>query len=183
MVGQELRAEGQFNLLIYTMTINTTARIPVTDEMLETLKDWQTKTGFGMVAIFRHAQIHQLFKATRSLNAPAFNNVLARNTRTVFESDYRAVISAYEALPREAWGKHHGMSRQKLRVPVTEDFKERLEVFFASKTMSRAKILKYSGAPDDLTSTKIGRILKRENTTILKAHAEFLENLISKPQK
>jgi len=70
------------------------------------------------------------------------------------------------------------MSRQKVRVPVTDDFKTRLQSFFDAKTMSRAKILKYAGAPKSLTSTKLGRILKRDNTTILKSHRDFLESLM-----
>jgi len=161
------------------MTRNTDGRVVVTDNMLNTLREWQDKTGYGMTSLFRHAEIAGLFIESKSLNPRAFNCIVAGTTKTVFESDFKSVIRAYQSLTPEMYGRQHALSRRKQRIPVTNEFKVRLLAFFENKTMSRAKILKYSNAPKDLTSSKIGLILNRENTTILKAHAAFLEKLMS----
>ncbi len=161
------------------MTRNTDGRVVITSDMLKTLREWQDKTGYGMTSVFRHAEVSGLFVETKSLNPRAFNCIVAGTTKTVFETDFKNVIKAYQSLTPEMYGRQHALSRRKQRIPVTDEFKSRLLAFFDNKTMSRAKILKYSGAPKDLTSSKISLILNRENTTILKAHAAFLEQLIS----
>jgi len=160
------------------MTRNIDGRVVVTDDMLNTLREWQDKTGYGMTSLFRQAEVAGLFSETKSLNPRAFNCIVAGTTKTVFEVDFKSVIKAYQSLTPEMYGRQHALSRRKQRIPVTNEFKARLLAFFESKTMSRAKILKYSGAPKDLTSSKIGLILNRENTTILKTHAVFLEKLM-----
>ena len=76
------------------------------------------------------------------------------------------------------WGKSHALSRRKIRIPAKSDFKVRLTEMLDRCAMSRAQLLRIHNAPPDLTAIKLGLILRRENTTILKTHAEFLERLI-----
>lgn len=164
------------------MTRNTDGRAVVTDEMRKALRGWQDKTGFGITAIFRHAEIHNLFETSKSLSAAAFQGILMGKTKTAVRADYDAVIAAYESLTPDMWGKAHVLSCQKVRVPVSDAFKRRLTAVLDRSSMSRARLLKLHGAPKDLTNVKLGLILRRENTTILKTHLDFLERLIAERQ-
>lgn len=154
-------------------------RIPVTDEMRKQLQSWQDKSGFGITALFRHAEINELFAITNSLRAPAFQAILKGRTQTVRQDDLGAVLSAYRSIPPEHYGKPHALSRQKERVPFSEEMKAKLQVVLDSTTLTRAALLRMHSAPESLTTVKLGRILRRKDTTIEKAHAEFFERLIA----
>lgn len=153
-------------------------RIPVTAEMRKELQGWQDKTGFGITALFRHAEINDLFKATKTLSAPAFQAVLKGRTLTVRQVEFNAVLNAYKSIPMEHYGKPHALSRQKERVPLSDDMKAKLQSVLDSTSLTRAALLRLHGAPEGLTTVKLGRILRRYHTTVERAHAEFFERLI-----
>jgi len=161
------------------MSKNTDGRKPVTPEMRQTLRDWQNKTGFGLKSLFRYAEIHNLIIPSKSLSAAAFQGILMGKTRTMFPEDYAQILAVYEGLPPDVWHQQNALSRRRERIPVTDAFKSRLRAFLNVHSISRTRLLKYNGAPADLTAVKIGRILNEDTATILKSHAEFLEELIS----
>lgn len=154
-------------------------RIPVTDEMRKQLQSWQDKTGFGITALFRHAEINELFAITNSLRAPAFQAILKGRTPTVRQDDLDAVLNAYNSIPAEHYGKPHALSRQKERVPFSKEMKAELRLVLDSTTLTRAALLRMHGAPESLTTVKLGRILRRNDTTVEKSHAAFFERLIA----
>lgn len=130
------------------MTRNTDGRIPVTQEMRRTLKQWQEKTEYGMTALFRHAEIHGLFKTTKSLSAPAFEGVLRGRTKSVIKEDFETVLKAYTHITPDMYGKPHALSRRKVRVPMSDYFKGRIQAMLDQCSISRAKLLKLRAMPE-----------------------------------
>jgi len=166
------------NLLCFWM--DTTSRIPITDQMRAELELCKYKTGFGITALFHFAKRFGLFQQNASLSPNVFNAILYGRVKTVIAADFDKVIEAYNAIPREMWGKSIALSRKGSRVPVTDGFKARLQAMLDASSITRAKLLGYYGAPPDLTSTKLGLILKRENTTMKGEHAAFLERVLER---
>lgn len=131
-----------------------------------------------MTALFRHAEIHGLFETTKSLKASVFENIIRGRTQSVVQSDFERVLSAYETITPEMFGKGEVLSRRKLRIPFCPHLKEQIKTTLDDSSLSCAKLLKLHGAPASLTNVKLGLLLRRENATIEKMHAEFLERLV-----
>ncbi len=159
------------------MTRNIDGRIPA-DDIIPEIKSLIKKTGWGLTALFRYGEREGLLKRTKSFSPEALNCVLYSQTKTIIEDDYIKLIEAYKSITPDMYGKQHALSRRKARIPITEEFKARLEKMLSESSMSRAHLLKNYGAPTELTNAKLGLILKRENSTIMRTHADFLERLI-----
>ena len=161
------------------MTRNTKGRIPVTRSMRRTLKNWQAKTGFGIMALFKYAKLHNLIEPRKSLTGPAFHMIVHGSTQTVKEEDYKTVLRLYRSLPKEAYGKAKQLNRNKIRQPLCEDFRLRLQKTIDARAIGREALLRLHGAPPGLSAGTLGRILSGKIETVSVAHAEFLEALMA----
>lgn len=161
------------------MSRNVDGRIIVTAQMRKSLRDWQDKTGYGFKSLFRYAEIHKLFTPTKSLTPAAFQSILMGHTKTVLKADYGAIIAAYESHAPELWHKGHVLSRRKVRMPVNEAFRAQLKETLKTSTLSRARLLKLHGAPDDLTVQTLSSLVSGRASTIAKTHHEILERIIA----
>lgn len=173
-----MRAGQALALLSCIMSINNETRIPVTDAMLQALKDWHSKTGFGIGSIFKYAEKEKLFVQTRTLRPAAFYAIKRGQTRSVVKSDFETLIRVYEALPKEYWMKQLALSRRKERVVVTPELREQMKDFFDNQAVGRASLFRAYGAPQDLRVETITRIINGRVDTILKTHADFLNHML-----
>lgn len=157
---------------------NADQRIPLTQNMISEIESYKEKTGWGITALFIYAKKEGYIEETKSLNADAVNGWIQNTFKTVFPNDYLSVLEAYECLPPELWNKARALSRRKQRIPISENFRQRLNLVLDAKTMSIPNLLKYYGAPEDLRATTLCSIANGKNETIAMKHAEFLERVI-----
>ncbi len=153
-------------------------RIPITEKMTNDLRAVKDKTGWSFIALFKYAKEHKLFKETKTLNAASAGSCLNGHSKTLYLSDYRCVISAYDHIPERQYGHGRELTFRKKRVLVPDGFPKRLQAALQNTQMSVDKLLRYSGAPKGFTRGIVDRVARGDTNTIQDEHYQHLLKII-----
>ena len=107
-------------------------------------------------------------------------NWLTRHNGSASERDFSLVLRAYEAIPdKDALAADTPCGTQ--RIPLTEDFVDRLRAHFLGKAnFSIPLFLKRGDVPAGLTYATLTNILSGKTKSAKRAHYEFLNNFTEK---
>lgn len=157
------------------LNLDKSKYVPITQEMIDQIIELKTQTRTGFHALYKYGKRftkHEVFKETTN-TLP--NMWVIGKSKSVNIEHYNAIIETYENIPES----HRGNCGSK-KVPVAESFRIKLEQFInRPRSLSIAKLLLYTNAPDRLSPALISNIINEKTLSINIEYAEYLNHLIS----
>ena len=142
--------------------------IPITDEMVQELKNWKLKTGWGYTAICKRIK-------AQGLDAPHAESLAAwerRANKTLSLPHYVMVVDAYGALPADLYHAPKG-AKKKGYIPVSEEIRD-AAIALGNRKISNKSLLIHYCAPKSLNAQRLASIIHGKSNSISEEHAQWI---------
>jgi len=160
--------------------------IPITQKMIDDLLALKLEKKCGYQALYRYGLEHTEHEVFRVTTDTVPHHWVIGNTKNANINYYNQIIQTYKSIPDKYELKlpsaRTGISYRRStinHVPVPPYLREKLTDFINTpRQLSLGKVLKLTGAPEDLKLVTLSNIARGRTNSLHSSHLEYIKTLL-----